>query len=411
MLSAKLFRPSRRRLHTAIIKKRYVQDRHFGMPGMPIDANDPLLTVTEKPQCVAFADVHTFGASDNVPLEVAEDWVNQIYLSESAASLSSNLTEPLPIFAGLMLQTLLRNAPVYQSTNRSIILERCRKWWDKVRSGWWKKKEPPPSNPLGPKPKQWNPAQLSIALMQQLGQEGIRSAIGGALAQNKWGEVRVTLDIDLNVGLETLTEAHARDKLLSVLAEFGAWSYDPDTEGFTKTLNRSVSEEQLRLHNFLIVGIPSTGSDGKVYPIKVELFPPKLPLQRLLFEDSRAIRSFPGPDGQPISYLSPEAVIVFKLLFYRGKDRTDIAGILRKMKRTGTTLDADLLNKMLELVLQHEVGSIDHGLPDSAADRVDWFRYLQSIYRDSQIQPTPGIKEKLKASALLKDTDTTGDNK
>ncbi len=87
-----------------------MQDRHFKDSAKPIYMDDNSLTVFEKPRCMAFANVHSYGASDNIPVEVAEDWVNQMYDSEMSDNLIPNLTEPLPIFAGMLLQTLLRNS-------------------------------------------------------------------------------------------------------------------------------------------------------------------------------------------------------------------------------------------------------------------------------------------------------------
>ncbi len=140
-------------------------------------------------------------------------------------------------------------------------------------------------------------------------------AVGGALAYNYWGASRGTVDADLNVfaGLDVF------DRVVDAL---GAIGVDIDRE-----LSRHRVAE----------GAHAVGHLGE---IKVDLFFNSIPLH-----DEAARRTVVVDIlGRPAPILSAEDTVLFKLLFFRGKDRVDVE---RLVGLQGRTLDRDYIRRWL----------------------------------------------------------------
>ncbi len=146
------------------------------------------------------------------------------------------------------------------------------------------------------------PAEISLVQKVNLAHQaltgaGIRHAFGGALALAYYGEPRVTVDIDLNVfvGVERIDE---------VLGAFAS-------QGADGTVNRGSAgrDEQVRIW---------WGRNP------VDLFFSYDPFHDAM---EKSARSVTFDDGR-IPILSPEHLIVCKVVFDRPKDWVDIEQIL-----------------------------------------------------------------------------------
>lgn len=121
-------------------------------------------------------------------------------------------------------------------------------------------------------------------------------AIGGALAMGVHGYPRGTLDVDVNVFLEL----DDLPRLLTVLHRLGM---DVDDQAA-----RVRAEHE---------GMFVVRFDG----LRVDVFVPSIPFS---WEAERTRVRVTTADGTSYWFLAPEAVVVFKLLLFRGKDRVDL---------------------------------------------------------------------------------------
>jgi hypothetical protein len=140
-----------------------------------------------------------------------------------------------------------------------------------------------------------NVFRAALRLARALQERGVPYAIGGALAFGIWGEVRATLDIDLNV----FVPLDGLAPVLDALAAVGA-RVDP-----------AVAKEQAREEGMFLA---SWG------PYRVDVFVPSIDFS---WEAQRTVRE-EQVEGHAYAFLSPEALAVFKLLFFRPKDRLDL---------------------------------------------------------------------------------------
>jgi hypothetical protein len=127
-------------------------------------------------------------------------------------------------------------------------------------------------------------------------------AIGGAIALGYWGVPRATLDIDLTLWFEV---GEARDAL-AVIYALGA--NGPGLEH----------------------AVADTEADGVVYlnlfGTRLDVFTPSIPYY------SEALASRCRVDLANVGtiwLLSAESLVVFKLLFFRAKDLSDVERLLR----------------------------------------------------------------------------------
>lgn len=137
----------------------------------------------------------------------------------------------------------------------------------------------------------------------------IRFALGGALANNYWGIVRATLDVDCLIALPAIKYQMLADELNAVgcLLRENREQYVPLT-----VVQMLEQVEQRRLVECLLDGA------------RVELFVPAVPLQEELLRRALPIQV----RGSDISITTPEDLILLKLVFHRPKDLQDVRGIL-----------------------------------------------------------------------------------
>lgn len=141
----------------------------------------------------------------------------------------------------------------------------------------------------------------------------LRHAFGGALANNYWGVVRATQDLDLLVLLPALRTQELADAL-------GGAGFLQKTEGeaFAPVEVPSMAAEIRERKMFVVY------REG----IKAEFFVPHIPLQDEILR--RAVR-LPF-EGREIPVTTPEDLILLKMIFHRDKDLRDVRGILAVQK-------------------------------------------------------------------------------
>lgn len=163
------------------------------------------------------------------------------------------------------------------------------------------------------------PADLLRALSAALNTQGIRWYLFGAQAVAIWGRPRLTTDVDVTVGLESGSEA-----LVALLS--GA--------GFK--LSDVFSDEFVRSTRVLPLIHQSSGM-----PLDVVLAGPGLEEQ---FLDRAVVVSL---EDFTVPVISPEDLVVTKVLAGREKDVEDIRGVLRA--RAGS-LDVEYIRRTLAMV-------------------------------------------------------------
>lgn len=176
-----------------------------------------------------------------------------------------------------------------------------------------------------------HPRLLAIAreLLDHLERDGLAYALGGALALGYWSDPRGTLDIDLTV----FVSCDELSRLFEVLEMAGAML---DREAAKKSANER--------------GMFAT----TVHGFRLDLFIPDIPL----YESARTRRRSVSFQGRPALIWSPEDCVLFKLLYFRTKDRADVETLVAVQ---GATLDVDYIRRWLVEM----VGATD--------DRVRWF--------------------------------------
>ena len=142
---------------------------------------------------------------------------------------------------------------------------------------------------------------------------GVPYAFGGALAQNYWGTVRATQDIDLLASVPRVRFDDLRKTLAA--AEFVARSVDG--RQVPLSVDDMVAEERDRHLITLYRGL-----------VKVEVFFPFLPIQHSILR--RAVGLPLGARTVPIT--SAEDLIVLKMAFHREKDLRDVRSMLWSQK-------------------------------------------------------------------------------
>jgi hypothetical protein len=128
---------------------------------------------------------------------------------------------------------------------------------------------------------------------------GVRYAIGGALALGVWSDPRGTYGVDINLFVD---RAHL-DFALDVLEAAGL------------QIDRAAARVADLAGDVIVC---------RYRGMRVDLFTPSIPFA---WEAGRTLRRVAGPAGAH-NYLSPEAIAIFKLLFYRPKDVVDVERLL-----------------------------------------------------------------------------------
>jgi hypothetical protein len=157
--------------------------------------------------------------------------------------------------------------------------------------------------------------QAGLRIAAELERRGIPHALGGALCLGAYGIPRATIDVDINV----FVEAHELGPVLDALQAVGV--------GIDEAAARRRAEDDGMF-------------EGYIGPMRIDVFVPSIEFSQ---EAARTRRQF-APEGQPTWFLSCEALCVFKMLFFRGKDLVDLERLIAVQ---GTTLDALYVRRWL----------------------------------------------------------------
>ncbi len=152
-------------------------------------------------------------------------------------------------------------------------------------------------------------------LADALASAGIPYAIGGAIAYGFHGPPRATNDVDLNLFVDTDALGSALDTLASVGVTFDR-----------AAVLRECAERG--------------ASRGWLRGMRVDVFVPSIPLYDSVRQRVIEVRLL----GRPICVLSAEDITVFKMLFFRAKDLTDVT---RLLALRGDDLDRDYVRRWL----------------------------------------------------------------
>lgn len=171
---------------------------------------------------------------------------------------------------------------------------------------------------------------LVFATADLLARLKLEHAFGGAIANNYWGVVRATQDVDVLV----LLPAIRFQEFAAALDEAG-YSMLTD-EGRRVPVDVPRMRESERSRRLFAVY-----RDG----LKLEVFLPFLPIQNEILR--RAVRL--DFEGRPIPVTTAEDLIVLKLIFHRPKDLQDVRGILATQ---GKRLDFAYMRKWAAQVLE-----------------------------------------------------------
>jgi len=139
-------------------------------------------------------------------------------------------------------------------------------------------------------------AEAGLLIAKALQADGFSHALGGALALGAHGVPRGTLDVDLNV---FVPEAEL-PRVIACLRRLGI------------EIDEAAAVVRSRREGMFV------GSWGGM---RIDVFVPSIPFSA---EAERTRTLLTAPDGESVWFLSPEALAVFKLLFFRPKDLVDL---------------------------------------------------------------------------------------
>jgi len=145
-----------------------------------------------------------------------------------------------------------------------------------------------------------NSASVARHLARQLDSRGQQYALGGAIALAYWGTPRGTVDVDLTLYLPPERPSECTLLLADFDCEFSA----------------AEAAQSLREHGFCRVTLRG---------LRVDVFLPTVPF----YEAARRRRKQVELGGQPVTIWDAESLAVFKMMFFRRKDLTDVEQILR----------------------------------------------------------------------------------
>jgi hypothetical protein len=140
-----------------------------------------------------------------------------------------------------------------------------------------------------------DPVDAALRIAAALERAGISYALGGALAYGIWAVPRATVDVDVNVFLD----ASGLDAAFDALTQAGV------------EVDSAAARARNERDGMFV---------GRFGPFRVDVFTPSIEFSREA-ERTRVRRVL---DGRQAWFLSAEAIAVFKLLFFRGKDLVDL---------------------------------------------------------------------------------------
>ena len=140
---------------------------------------------------------------------------------------------------------------------------------------------------------------IALDLVARLETAGVPCAIGGAHALGVWGVPRGTKDVDLNA---FVTEDRY-EAVLDVLEQAGCH------------VDRAKCLERARAGSVVVVTKDT---------YHVDVFFPSIPFDWVSRDRVRSVHH----EGRPVPVLAPEAIAIYKLLFFRPKDLVDLANLV-----------------------------------------------------------------------------------
>mgnify|MGYP001561780867 CR=1 FL=1 len=135
----------------------------------------------------------------------------------------------------------------------------------------------------------------ALVLARELERRGLPYAIGGALAFGVWSNPRNTNDVDLNI----FVDDSRLDEAFAALEAAGT------------TLDRAQARRDSARQGMFV---------GQFAGYRIDVFTPSIDFSH---EAARTRRRVTVGD-EAFDFLSPEAIGLFKLMFFRGKDRVDL---------------------------------------------------------------------------------------
>lgn len=159
------------------------------------------------------------------------------------------------------------------------------------------------------------PPEIAVEISRILAGAELHHAVGGALALGFYSNPRGTLDVDLNV----FVDAGRADAALEALVSGGV------------ALERAVAQAAIRERGELRLDHGGC---------RVGLFFNSIPFQEKASRRTRQVRLL----GATVPILSAEDLIVFKFLYNRHKDLTDIRQVFETV---GDQLDPDYIREGL----------------------------------------------------------------
>jgi hypothetical protein len=159
-------------------------------------------------------------------------------------------------------------------------------------------------------------AEAAQRIADALAARGYSHAIGGALALAVAGVPRGTADVDVNV----FVQENELDGILDVLAPLGI------------ALDRDAARSRARRDGMFI---------GRWDGMRIDVFLPSIPFASEAERTKVRVTDAAGWSGW---FLSPEALAVFKLLFFRGKDVVDLE---RLVAVRGAALDRTYIRRWI----------------------------------------------------------------
>lgn len=160
---------------------------------------------------------------------------------------------------------------------------------------------------------------VAAGISRDLAAEGIQHAVSGAIAMAAHGFVRATRDIDILVVVPALRLPAA----LEVVRRHG---FAGEDRALLESLRTRFVAEM------------------RAGPATVEILVPVLPYHHEVFR--RAVRIETG--GVAVPFVTPEDLVVLKMLWLRDKDRADVRALLAARKGS---LDAAYVRRTLDSLL------------------------------------------------------------
>jgi hypothetical protein len=159
-------------------------------------------------------------------------------------------------------------------------------------------------------------AEAGLRIAHALEAAGLAHALGGALALGAHGVPRGTLDVDVNV----FVPESDFPRVIRCLLDLGV------------EVDESAALVRARRDGMFV---------GVWAGMRVDVFVPSIPFSE---EAGRTRARMTSSDGESVWFLAPEALTVFKLLFFRPKDLADLE---RLVAVQGPALDRSYVRRWI----------------------------------------------------------------